>query len=113
MLRLTTWLVAAGLTLVGAACSVTGTVDGTMEDGSETFQGTVTGYMDRSGILQVSSNRGAQCKGTWLFVTDRLGRGTFRCEDGRSGPFEFVSTGSHGTGTGRLADKRFTFTFTR
>ncbi len=32
-------------------------------------------------------------------------------DDGRSGPFRFVSTGTRGTGTGDLGGSRFTFTF--
>jgi hypothetical protein len=45
----------------------------------------------------VSSN-GAVCKGNFVYVTHRQGEGVFNCDDGRSAPFAFVSTGTSGTG---------------
>jgi hypothetical protein len=102
--------VAAISALVGA-CSMTLGVRGTMEDGDETFTGTATGYLDHSGTLQVTSSKGTVCMGEFVYITSRQGQGTFNCSDHRSGPFEFVSTGTHGTGNGRLGGQRFTFTF--
>src|SRR6266568_5170353 len=102
------WLVTSGLL---SACSMTLPVRGETETGDETFSGSATGYLDHSGALTIQSNKGTTCTGEFVYVTRREGRGTFRCSDGRSGPFEFVSTGTHGTGTGRLGDRRFTFTF--
>lgn len=98
--------------LLLSACSVTEPVMGAMEDGSETFRGTTTGYADGSGTLEVVSNKGLRCEGKWVFVNrPRFGRGTVFCNNGESGPFEFVGTGRHGTGNGRLGNRRFTFTF--
>lgn len=94
-----------------AACSMTLPVQGALEDGTETFTGSATGDMDGGGKLQISSNKGRSCSGTFVYVTGRNGRGTFTCSDGQSGPFEFVSTGIRGTGTGRIGSKPFTFTF--
>lgn len=93
------------------ACAMTLPVQGSLEEGDETFSGTATGYMDGGGNLQIASTRGLSCSGTFVYVTPRAGRGTFTCTNGLSGPFEFVSTGSRGTGTGRIGDRRFTFTF--
>jgi hypothetical protein len=97
--------------LICAGCSLTLGVNGQFQDGSETFTGNATGYVNRSGTLEITSSKGAVCKGTFVYVGPRDGRGTFTCNDGRSGPFEFVSTGSSGTGTGQLGGKPFTFTF--
>jgi hypothetical protein len=94
-----------------AGCSMTLPVRGTSEGGEETFSGSATGYMDGSGTLEILSSKGASCAGDFVYVTSRQGQGTFTCTDGRSGPFEFVSTGRHGTGTARLGEQRFTFTF--
>ena len=94
-----------------AGCSLTLSVHGQMEDGSETFTGQATGYMDGGGDLAIVSSRGTRCTGAFVYVTQRQGEGTFICDDGRSGPFQFVSTGTRGTGTGRLGNMPFTFTF--
>ena len=99
------------LALSAAACSMTLPVAGTMEDGSETFTGSATGYMDGGGNLTITSNKGLSCTGTFVYITNRNGKGTFNCTNGQSGPFEFVSTGNRGTGTGRIGSRPFTFTF--
>ncbi|SRR6266851_6092425 len=99
------------LLMLLAACSLTLPVRGATETGDETFSGSATGYLDQSGTLTIQSDKGTTCTGEFVYVTPRQGQGTFRCSDGRSGPFTFVSTGTHGTGTGRLGERRFTFTF--
>lgn len=86
-------------------------VQGAMEDGTETFTGSATGYMDGGGTLQITSNKGLACSGQFVYETRRNGSGTFNCTNGQSGPFQFVSTGTRGTGTGRLGGRPFTFTF--
>jgi len=100
-------VVAVGL----AGCSLTLPVTGQLQNSSETFEGSATGHLDRSGELTVTTSKGVQCNGTFVYVDARTGKGTFRCGDGRSGPFEFVSTGQHGTGQGDLGGEHFTFTF--
>lgn len=99
------------LLTVCAACSSTVGVTGTMDDGDETFTGTTTGYLDKSGVLTVTSNKGRTCTGDWVFASRRTGSGIFRCSDGQGGPFQFVSTGKHGNGVGRIGGKSFSFTF--
>ena len=94
------------------ACSLTLPVQGIVQNSDETFTGSATGEMDGSGTLTLVSSKGARCQGTFVYVTHRNGSGTFTCTDGRSGPFDFVSTGTRGTGTGTLGpNQRFTFTF--
>lgn len=86
-------------------------VHGSTEDGSERFYGTATGYLSGGGSISLESTKGAKIEGTFVYINSRQGQGTFRCADGRTGPFTFVSTGSYGTGTGRLGNQYFTFTF--
>lgn len=88
--------------VVLSACSLTLPVRGQTETGDETFTGSATGDMSGAGTLTLRSDRGVTCTGDFVYVTSRRGDGTFRCSDGRSGPFAFVSTGTHGTGTGRI-----------
>jgi len=86
-------------------------VQGLVQDSDETFSGTATGYLDGGGDLEIVSSKGTVCEGDFVYVTRRQGEGVFHCDDGRSGPFEFVSTGSRGTGHGTLGGENFTFTF--
>lgn len=97
--------------LAAAGCSMTLPVTGQMTTGDETFSGKATGYLDGAGTLELTSTKGKQCKGTFVYVSRRDGAGTFTCKDGRSGSFSFVSTGTRGTGTGHLGAQEFTFTF--
>ena len=94
-----------------SGCSMTLPVRGQMQNSEETFTGTATGYLDGGGDLTIISNKGTKCTGNFVYVTKRNGEGVFNCDDGRSGPFEFVSTGTRGTGFGDLGEERFTFTF--
>lgn len=94
-----------------ASCSMTLPVRGQIQNSDEAFTGTATGYLDGGGNLAIVSNKGAACKGNFVYVSGRNGEGVFTCDDGRSGPFKFVSTGSRGTGYGDLGGQRFTFTF--
>lgn len=102
-------LVVTGLAVSG--CSLTLPVRGQVSETDETFTGTATGYMDGAGTLEIVSNKGAVCKGNFVYVTRREGEGVFNCNDGRSGPFTFVSTGNRGTGRGTMGGKTFIFTF--
>jgi hypothetical protein len=98
-----------GLLLTG--CSMTLPVKGGFESGAVTFTGTATGYMDGSGTLKLVASNGLTVAGTFIYVTRREGQGTFTASDGRSGSFQFVSTGRRGTGTGNLGTDRVTFSF--
>lgn len=94
-----------------AGCAAQHQVSGIVDGGHEVFSGQALRAPDGAGVLMVTSNRGTQCVGNYVFTEPRQGSGTFRCSDGRTGPFTFVSTGFRGTGTGLLAGRRFTFSF--
>lgn len=100
-----------GTAAILAACSMTLPIKGQVQSSKETFNGIATGYMDGGGDLQIVSSQGAVCSGNFVYVTSRNGEGVFNCNDGRSGPFKFVSTGSRGTGHGSLGGEKFIFTF--
>ena len=85
------------------------TVIGQMTDGSESFRGTAVGR--ESGTISMTSNRGRQCRGDFVYIGNRQGEGTFVCSDGKSGQFRFLTTGYRGTGTGNIGGKQFTFSF--
>lgn len=106
-------LVLGGVALCVAlgGCAMTLPVKGQTGDGTETFTGSATGQMDGAGTLTITSNKGRKCKGDFVYTTNREGSGTFVCSDGSSGPFQFVSTGTRGTGTGTIGGKAFTFVF--
>lgn len=104
-------VVACALGLSLGACSMTLPVRGQVQNSNESFAGSATGYMDGSGNLSITSSNGTSCHGDFVYVTKRTGEGVFTCDDGRTGPFRFVSTGSRGTGHGSLGGQAFTFTF--
>lgn len=107
-----TLLITALLTLgTLQGCSMTLPVKGQVQNSTETFTGTTTGYIDGGGNLKIVSSKGAVCEGNFVYINHRQGSGVFSCDDKRSGPFEFVSTGSRGTGYGSLGGERFIFTF--
>jgi hypothetical protein len=91
--------------------SVTVRAQGIVQGSGEEFSGTATGYADGAGDLMVVSTKGTTCRGNYVFITQRQGEGVFTCSDGRSGPFEFVSTGRRGNGRGSLGAQTFVFTF--
>lgn len=106
-MRILTFALCAAL----AGCSLTLPVTGRVQNSDETFEGTATGGMNGSGRLTIRSSRGPTCAGNFVYVTNRTGEGVFTCNDGRTGPFSFASTGTSGTGHGDLSGQRFTFTF--
>ena len=105
-------LIAVLLALVTLqGCSMTRSVKGQVQNSTETFTGTATAYIDGGGTLKMVSSKGAVCEGSFVYITSRQAKGVFNCDDGRSGPFEFVSTGYRGTGFGDFGGERFIFTF--
>ncbi len=95
-----------------AGCTMTLPVHGSIASRPPTaFSGSATGHMDGAGELDVTLADGVKCEGHFVYVNGRQGSGTFECGDGRTGPFDFVSTGSRGTGSGTLGGVPFTFTF--
>lgn len=101
----------AGTLFFLAACSTTMPVRLEVQNSDEMFVGTATRYSDGSGILNLSSNKGATCRGNFVYLMRGEGEGVFTCRDGRGGPFQFVYSASGGAGHGDLEGEPFTFTF--
>jgi hypothetical protein len=100
-----------GITVALSGCSTTQSAKGQVADGSETFTGSATAHGSHRGSIKLTSSRGRLCTGNFEYVSDQEGKGMFNCSDLESGPFTFVSTGGmHGTGSGTLGGKPFTFT---
>jgi hypothetical protein len=103
-------VIAVGGSLALSACAAH-RVEGVVEGGREVFSGGSFREIDGGGVLTVQSSLGAVCTGDFAYVRPREGAGTFRCSDGRAGPFSFVSTGLRGTGQGVVGGRRFVFSF--
>ena len=102
-------------------------LDGEMENGSESFVGTVTSTIEENGrdknigcvTLQscknifIETDKGVNCKGDITYSSANKGAGILTCDDGRSGSFKiFVLNASGiGKGKGKLGESKFEFTF--
>ena len=93
------------------SCTVTLPVQASTSDGKEAFTGTATGGMDGSGTIFLKSNKGLIVTGDFVYINSRQGSGVFTTNDGRTGPFNFVSTGMRGNGTGIIGNQNITFSF--
>jgi hypothetical protein len=100
---------AIGLAIGLAACAQM-PFKGASQAGDESFAGTVTGYDSNAGKIEIRSSQGPLCFGDFTYVDSRHGRGSLSCTDGRSGPFQFESSGGRASGSGRLGERPFTFT---
>lgn len=107
----------ARLIVIGSAVAgcttLTLPVEASMQNSAERFSGTATGHMDGAGELELTSTRGEKCTGRFVYINGRQGSGTIACADGRNGAFDFVSTGSRGTGQGQISGERMTIVFGR
>lgn len=98
---------------MGGCTTLTLPVVLSMQNTPERFVGSATGHMDGAGEIELTSDGGAKCVGRFVYVNGRQGSGTLSCSDGRSGTFDFVSTGSRGTGQGQIMGQPFTLLFGR
>lgn len=105
--------IAAGIAALAlSACSLTLPVDGKFRHSDDRFIGEATGYMDRTGVLSVTTLSGKKCFGDFKYLTSTTGDGNFNCDDGRYGKFLFNSIGNRGNGFGKLNDgEEFLFSF--
>ena len=94
--------------MIFTGCSAPLSVRGEFASGGIAFTGTATDYTSDKGSLSVTSASGTTCTGNFVYVTSRQAEGTLECSDGRAGPFSFASTGTSGTGTGRLGGETIT-----
>ena len=108
MILVRAFLIIAAFTLT--ACAVR-QVDGVVQGGREVFHGVSFREIDGGGMVSIASSRGTSCQGDFVYTAPHEGKGTFTCNDGRTGPFGFVATGRRGTGTGTIGGQPFVFRF--
>ena len=99
------------LICAASGCAMSLNVQGQAMNSGETISGSITVDHDGSGQINFTTSKGATCSGLYVHVTRRSGEGTVTCSDGRSGFFNFASTGRRGTGVGQIGNERFTATF--
>lgn len=82
-------------------------------DAATSYEGTATGYIDRTGTMKVKSASGDICVGSFRYTSPHGGTGIIRCDSGDSAAIEFKGlSNSSGYGSGTTASGeiiRFTY----
>jgi hypothetical protein len=103
-------LIALSLAVVLGGCDNSVKLSAQADDGEE-FNGVAigTGFWDMSGTLQLVSNRGMNCVGTYVFegVSGPKGKATFNCSNGAAG--EAALDNITKTGAGTLGPRSISF----
>ena len=76
-------------------------VSGYLGESKEKFLGRATGYVTRTGNLNITTISGIKCEGDFVYETSSNGKGDFKCADGQFGDFLFTSNGNQGEGFGK------------
>lgn len=99
--------------LATAGCSVTSTVYGVVGSEDDLYAGSATGYLSRTGTIELANSQGNRCSGDFAYYPGVLaGRGIIGCNDGQRATIEFVGlTPTSGYGTG-IADNGHRVAFT-
>jgi len=74
-----------------AGCSVRADVTGLVGYDGELYTGTATGYLDRTGTIDLHTETGARCVGQYGYTGAKTGRGTLLCNDGQRVDIQFNS----------------------
>lgn len=86
-----------------AGCSATATVYGIVGDADDLYTGTATGYMDRTGTIELKNTKGNRCSGDFAYYPGVLeGRGIIGCDDGQRATIRFTGMSplsGYGVGT--------------
>lgn len=86
-----------------AGCSVTSNVYGIVGDADDLYTGSATGYMDRTGTIELKNTKGNRCSGDFAYYPGVLeGRGIIGCDDGQRATIRFTGMSplsGYGTGT--------------
>jgi hypothetical protein len=85
-----------------AGCSATATVYGVVGNEDDLYTGSATGYMSRTGTIELENSQGNRCSGDFAYYPGVLaGRGIIGCDDGRRATIEFIGLSPmSGYGTG-------------
>lgn len=102
------------IALAIAGCSVTSTVYGVVGSEDDLYTGSATGYMSRTGTIELTNTQGNRCSGNFAYYPGVLaGRGIIGCDDGQRATIEFIGLSSlSGYGTGIAGNgHRVAFTY--
>lgn len=95
-----------------AGCSVTAPVVAIVHD--DMYVGEATGYMDRTGVIRVTSTTkpDVSCFGDFRYLAAKSGKGNMRCNDGNVAEFDFYGLSmTSGYGLGQSTKGVVSFTF--
>jgi len=88
---------------VVTGCSVTADVYGIVGDQDDLYTGTATGYVSRTGTIELKNAKGNRCSGDFAYYPGVLeGRGIIGCDDGQRATIRFTGmsrTSGYGVGT--------------
>ena len=87
-----------------AQMSLSVTVYGRVGSAGGIYEGTATGYPDRTGTLKLKNSANNVCVGTFRYVTSSYGTGIVRCDDGDSVETTFSALSNmsgYGSGTSK------------
>jgi hypothetical protein len=77
-----------------AGCSVTADAIGKVGRDGKDFRGRATGYMDRTGMIDMTSADGTKCVGHFRYIGTKTGIGILQCNDGRAAEIQFNAIGT-------------------
>lgn len=111
MLRACFLAIVVALTALAGGCAGVGyRVNGALDDGPETFSGSLTKYLDRTGGIEIQSTKGLYCNGPITYSDMSRGMGTLKCRDGQVGRFDIEFYGGTGRGSGEIGERKIAFT---
>ena len=86
-----------------AGCAVTADVYGVVGDRDDLYTGTATGYVSRTGTIELKNVKGNRCSGDFAYYPGVLeGHGTIGCDDGQRATIHFTglsAVSGYGVGT--------------
>lgn len=107
-----TWLILLSVVVLGG-CSASADAIGRVGRDAKEFRGTATGYMDRTGTIDMSNPDGTKCVGHFRYIGTKTGIGVLSCNDGRAAQVQFIAIGmtsGYGYGITNTGEPvRFTF----
>lgn len=99
------------LALTVTSCAGVGyRVNGSLDEGPESFSGSLTKYLDRTGGIEIQSTKGLWCNGSITYSDMSHGMGTLKCRNGQVGRFDIEFYGGTGRGSGEIGERKFAFT---
>jgi S1-C subfamily serine protease len=105
------------LAAVALASCASVSVFGIVGDEDDLYTGTATGYLDRSGTIELKNAKGNRCSGDFAYGVGLTGQGLIACDDGQRATIAFTGLSSmSGFGSGTSSTGRqvaFTYGLSR